>query len=177
MRFLSLSGMVGMGTAAIFAFSPAPSAAALPLAGSGSRGVVAARPPAYVTGARGRVWVGAGAVFRSRPAGPKIDVGYVLVRHRDPALPVARGTVTFNPGSSGAPVIDSAAMWAEVFADLLSDHDLLLIDSRRRRTLGSAPLRGDSAAWDPERFGSRARALRETAGSAGTCVHRGGHGR
>jgi pimeloyl-ACP methyl ester carboxylesterase len=69
-------------------------------------------------------------LFRSRPAGPKIDVAYVLVRHRDPALPVARGTVVFNPGGSGAPVIDSAAMWTGFFADLVSDHDLLLIDSR-----------------------------------------------
>ena len=69
-------------------------------------------------------------LFRSRPAGPRIDVAYVLVRHRDPALPVARGTVVFNVGGSGAPIIDSTAMWTEFFADLLSDHDLLLIDSR-----------------------------------------------
>ena len=45
-------------------------------------------------------------LFRSRPAGPKIDIGYVLIRHRDAALPVARGTVVFNPGGPGAPVID-----------------------------------------------------------------------
>ena len=69
-------------------------------------------------------------LFRSKPAGPKIDIGYVLIRHRDAALPVARGTVVFNPGDSNAPVIDSAAMWAGVFTDLLSDHDLLLIDPR-----------------------------------------------
>jgi len=69
-------------------------------------------------------------LFRSRPAGPKIDVAYVLVHHRDPALPVARGTVVFNAGDANAPIIDDAAMWTAVFADLLSDHDLLMIDSR-----------------------------------------------
>jgi pimeloyl-ACP methyl ester carboxylesterase len=68
-------------------------------------------------------------LFRSRPAGPTIDVAYVLVRHRDPALPTARGTAVFNPGGPEA-VIENAEMWTGLLADLLSDHDLLLIDPR-----------------------------------------------
>jgi pimeloyl-ACP methyl ester carboxylesterase len=69
-------------------------------------------------------------LFWSRPAGPKIDVAYALIHHRDQTLPVARGTVVFNAGNSNAPIIDSAPMWTTVLADLLRDHDLLLIDSR-----------------------------------------------
>jgi pimeloyl-ACP methyl ester carboxylesterase len=69
-------------------------------------------------------------LFWSRPAGPKIDVAYALIHHRDQTLPSARGTVVLNVGDSNAPIIDSAPMWTTVFADLLRDHDLLLIDSR-----------------------------------------------
>ena len=69
-------------------------------------------------------------LFRSRPAGPTIEIGYALIRHRDAALPAARGTVAFNPGGPGSDVIANAATWASVFGDLLADHDLLLIDPR-----------------------------------------------
>jgi pimeloyl-ACP methyl ester carboxylesterase len=69
-------------------------------------------------------------LFRSRPAGPTIEIAYALIRHRDPAVPVARGTVVFNPGGPGLDVIAGAAGWTELLADLLSDHDLLLIDPR-----------------------------------------------
>jgi pimeloyl-ACP methyl ester carboxylesterase len=69
-------------------------------------------------------------LFRSRPAGPTINVAYALIRHRDPAVPVARGTVVFNPGGPGGDVIAGAASWTRLFADVLGDHDLLLIDPR-----------------------------------------------
>jgi pimeloyl-ACP methyl ester carboxylesterase len=78
-------------------------------------------------------------LFSSEPTGPMIEVAYLLVRHRDPALPTARGTVVFNPGGPGGDVIASTAMWTQVFADLLTDHDLLLIDPRG--TGRSHPLR------------------------------------
>jgi pimeloyl-ACP methyl ester carboxylesterase len=57
-------------------------------------------------------------------------VAYALVRHRDPALPTARGTVAFNSGGPGNDVIASAATWTGLLAGLLSDHDVLLIDPR-----------------------------------------------
>jgi pimeloyl-ACP methyl ester carboxylesterase len=59
-----------------------------------------------------------------------IDIGYALIRHRDPALPVARGTVVINPGGPGGDVISGAAEWVQRLAGLLADHDLLLIDPR-----------------------------------------------
>jgi pimeloyl-ACP methyl ester carboxylesterase len=130
MRLALLSCSVGTTLVASLALAALPTAAGAPSSGLGLRtGVVAQGPGCVpVSGAEcGSVRV---PLFRSRPAGPKIDVSYVLVRHSDPALPVARGTVVFNAGGSGAPVIDSAAMWAGFFADLISDHDLLLIDSR-----------------------------------------------
>jgi pimeloyl-ACP methyl ester carboxylesterase len=68
-------------------------------------------------------------LFRSVPRSPTIEVAYVLIRHRDPALRTARGTIVFNPGGP-EPVIESAATWAGFFSNLLRDHDLLLIDPR-----------------------------------------------
>jgi pimeloyl-ACP methyl ester carboxylesterase len=69
-------------------------------------------------------------LFRSRPTGATIDIAYALIRHRDPAVPVARGTVVFNPGGPGGDVIAGAAGWTKLFAGLLGDHDVLLIDPR-----------------------------------------------
>ena len=109
---------------------PAAAAAAKPWFGLGSGSPILAQAPGCVPVPAAECGSVRVPLFRSKPAGPKIDIGYVLIRHRDAALPVARGTVVFNPGDSNAPVIDSAAMWAGVFADLLSDHDLLLIDPR-----------------------------------------------
>src|SRR3954463_3922884 len=63
------------------------------------------------------------ALFGSRPAGPTIAVAYALLRHRDPSLPTARGTVLVNPGGPGSDVIANAARWNELLADLLDDHD------------------------------------------------------
>jgi pimeloyl-ACP methyl ester carboxylesterase len=130
MRLAPLSCMVGTTLVATLALVALPAAAEAPPFELGLRSGVVAQPPACVPVAGAECGSVKVPLFRSRPAGPTIDVAYVLVRHRDPALPVARGTVVFNPGGSGAPVIDSAAMWTEVFTDLLSDHDLLLIDSR-----------------------------------------------
>ena len=129
MRFAPLSCAVGATLVAGLALSALPTAAWAPPFGLSRAGRVAQAPGCVPVPAAecGSVRV---PLFRSKPAGPKIDIGYVLIRHRDAALPVARGTVVFNPGDSNAPVIDSAAMWAGVFTDLLSDHDLLLIDPR-----------------------------------------------
>jgi hypothetical protein len=69
-------------------------------------------------------------LFRSDPGGATINVGYVLIRHSDPAMPVARGTVALNPGGPGGDVVQRAAEFAEQLARLLVDHDLLLIDPR-----------------------------------------------
>jgi pimeloyl-ACP methyl ester carboxylesterase len=69
-------------------------------------------------------------LFHERPDGRTIDVAYALLRHRDTSLPAARGTVALNPGGPGADVIVRAAMYETEFADVLRDHDLLLIDAR-----------------------------------------------
>jgi pimeloyl-ACP methyl ester carboxylesterase len=69
-------------------------------------------------------------LFWSRPAGPTINVAYVLIRHRDQSPPSARGTVLFNPGGPGIGVIADAATWAGALSGVLNDHDLLLIDPR-----------------------------------------------
>ena len=121
--------VVAFGCAAATAL---PAAATGPSFGLGSgSGVVAQAPECEpVPGAEcGSVRV---PLFRSRPEGPTIDIGYALIRHRDPAVPVARGTVVFNPGGPGSDVIAGAAGWTELFAGLLGDHDLLLIDPRGR---------------------------------------------
>jgi len=95
---------------------------------------------------------------RSTPRGQTIDVAYVLIHHRDPSLPSARGTVVFNPGGPGEGVIADAAMWTGAFSDLLNDHDLLLIDPRG--TGRSHPLACGFTAFPPTRDGfSRAGAL------------------
>jgi pimeloyl-ACP methyl ester carboxylesterase len=129
MRFAPLSCTVGTTLVASLALMALPTAAGASPFGLSRAGRVAQAPGCVPAPAAecGSVRV---PLFRSKPAGPKIDIGYALIRHRDAALPVARGTVVFNPGDSNAPVIDSAAMWAGVFTDLLSDHDLLLIDPR-----------------------------------------------
>jgi pimeloyl-ACP methyl ester carboxylesterase len=119
--------------AAAFGYTAAmtrPAAGAEPFVGLGSGSRFFAQAPECVPvhGAEcGSVRV---PLFRSRPRGATIDIGYALVRHRDPALPVARGTVVFNPGGPGSDVIAGAAGWTELLAGLLDDHDLLLIDPR-----------------------------------------------
>src|SRR4051794_8378386 len=126
MRCARLSGMVGTALTAIVALAALPAGAETPSFG----GVAAAQAPGCVPVPAAECGSVRVPLFRSKPAGPKIDVAYVLVHHRDPALPSARGTVAFNPGGPGEAVINNAAMWRETFADLLDDHDLLLIDPR-----------------------------------------------
>jgi pimeloyl-ACP methyl ester carboxylesterase len=65
----------------------------------------------------------------SHPDRGTIDVTYALLRHRDQSAPAA-GTLVPNPGGPGDSPIDFAPIYAEAFADLLADHDLLLIDPR-----------------------------------------------
>ena len=130
MRFAALSCTVGTTVVASLALAALPTAAGAPSFGRGLRTGVVAQGPACVPvpGAEcGSVRV---PLFRSRPTGPTIDIRYALIRHRDSALPTPRGTVVLNVGDSNAPIIDDAPMWTAVFADLLRDHDLLLIDSR-----------------------------------------------
>jgi pimeloyl-ACP methyl ester carboxylesterase len=130
MRVVGLSGLVAAALAGTLILGVLPAAGGPASLRFGSQRAVSAQAPGCVPVPAAECGSVRVPLFRSRPAGPKIEVAYVLVRHRDPALPVARGTVVFNPGGSGAPVIDSAAMWTGFFADLVSDHDLLLIDSR-----------------------------------------------
>src|SRR4051794_15048825 len=127
MRCARLSGMFGTALTAIVALGALPAGAGTP---SSFGSVVAAHAPGCVPVPAAECGAVRVPLFRSKPAGPTIDVGYVLVHNRDPALPTARGPVAFNPGGPGDAVINNAAMWNEAFADLLDDHDLLLIDPR-----------------------------------------------
>src|SRR3954449_5976652 len=135
MRCARLSGMLGTALTAIVALGALPAGAETPSFGS----VAAAQAPGCVPVPAAECGSVRVPLFRSKPAGPTIDVAYVLVHHRDPALPTARSTVAFNPGGPGDAVIGNAAMWSETFADLLDDHDLLLIDPRGTRR--SHPIR------------------------------------
>src|SRR4051794_11701045 len=135
MRYARLSGMVGTALTALVALAALPAGAETRSFGS----VVAARAPACVLVPAAECGSVRVPLFRSKPAGPRIDVAYVLVHHRDSALRTARGTVAFNPGGPGSAVVGDAVMWSEAFADLLDDHDLLLIDPRG--TGGSHPVR------------------------------------
>jgi pimeloyl-ACP methyl ester carboxylesterase len=78
-------------------------------------------------------------LFHAKPAGKATEVGYALMRHRDTALPTARGTVVLNPGGPGADPIAHATEYDTELADLLRDHDVLLIDPRG--TGQSSPIR------------------------------------
>jgi pimeloyl-ACP methyl ester carboxylesterase len=129
-RNAALFGLAALALGLAGGAQAAAAAAAEPPVGLGSGSGVVAQAPSCVPvpGAEcGSVRV---PLFRSRPAGPTIDIAYALIRHRDPALPLARGTVVFNPGGPGTDVIAGAAGWTELLAGLLSDHDLLLIDPR-----------------------------------------------
>ena len=129
-----------------------------PSFGHGLRGVSAAQTPGCVPVPAAECGSVRVPLFWSEPTGPTIDVAYVLVRHRDPALPSARGTVVLNPGGPGGGVVDNAAMWTGVLSDLLKDHDLLLIDPRG--TGRSHPLACGFTAFPPTRDGfTRAGAL------------------
>jgi pimeloyl-ACP methyl ester carboxylesterase len=138
-RKVRLPGTLGAALAAIVALAALPAAAGAPSSAFGSRSGGPAQAPGCVPvpdAVCGSVRV---PLFRSKPAGTKIDIAYALIRHRDPAVPAARGTVVINPGGPGNDVIGAAADWTERLAGLVTDHDLLLIDPRG--TGQSHPLR------------------------------------
>ena len=128
MRVVRRSGMVGVALAVTVAVAALPAGGAPSLPRSSVGG--AAQTPGCVPVAAAECGSVRVPLFRSRPSGPMIDIGYALIRHRDPALPAARGTVVINPGGPGGDVISGAAQWVEQLAGLLADHDLLLIDPR-----------------------------------------------
>jgi pimeloyl-ACP methyl ester carboxylesterase len=131
MRFLRLSGKLVAVLAAVIGPAALPAVAsgapslALDSFGTGLGPPAACVPVADVECGSVRV-----PLFWSMPAGETIDVGYALIRHRDTSRPTAAGTVVINPGGPGADVIQYAPAAVELFAGLLSDHDLLLIDPR-----------------------------------------------
>src|SRR5206468_5239454 len=108
--------------------APAPPAARAAVGTAGpSPGVAAVSGCAPVPAAEcGTVRV---PLDRSHPGRGSIDVAYALIRHRDQSSPAA-GTVVPNPGGPGDSPIEFAPIYAAGFAELLADHDLLLIDPR-----------------------------------------------
>ncbi|CAM4008862.1 alpha/beta fold hydrolase [Nocardia ninae] len=64
-----------------------------------------------------------------RPEMGTVAVSYALIRRSNLDVPAA-GTVTPNPGGPGVPLISHAAQATQLAAQLLDDHDLLLIDPR-----------------------------------------------
>ncbi|MVU83441.1 alpha/beta fold hydrolase [Nocardia sp. ET3-3] len=68
------------------------------------------------------------ALIEGRPDLGTVDVGYARIKNRG-AGPAA-GTILPNPGGPGVPMISHAAEAVQVTADLLADHDVLLIDPR-----------------------------------------------
>ncbi|WP_433347189.1 alpha/beta fold hydrolase [Microtetraspora malaysiensis] len=68
-------------------------------------------------------------LLSGRPEFGTTPVGYALVRRSRHAQPSA-GTVMVNPGGPGQSTIGMTATFTTVLASLISDHDLLLIDTR-----------------------------------------------
>ncbi|MFI6816977.1 alpha/beta fold hydrolase [Nonomuraea sp. NPDC050328] len=68
-------------------------------------------------------------LIRSRPDLGSTTVGYALVRRKNTSRPAA-GTIAFNPGGPGGSTVNMAAQYTELYADLLNDHDFLLVDPR-----------------------------------------------
>ncbi|WP_173390634.1 alpha/beta fold hydrolase [Actinomadura litoris] len=68
-------------------------------------------------------------LVRSRPELGRTTVAYAVIRHRDTSRP-AKGTFTVNPGGPGDSALAYAPMYAQAFAGLLRDHDLLLVEPR-----------------------------------------------
>lgn len=68
-------------------------------------------------------------LIRAHPERGRITVTYALLRHRDRSRP-AKGTLVVNPGGPGGSAIAYASAYARLYAPLLADHDLLLMDPR-----------------------------------------------
>ncbi|MFI6041086.1 alpha/beta fold hydrolase [Nocardia sp. NPDC051321] len=64
-----------------------------------------------------------------RPELGTVAVSYALIRRSKLDVPAA-GTIAPNPGGPGVPLIAHAAQATQLSAQLLDDHDLLLIDPR-----------------------------------------------
>jgi pimeloyl-ACP methyl ester carboxylesterase len=62
-------------------------------------------------------------------ASGEIRIGFALFPHHDPALSNA-GVIVATEGGPGAPTIESREAYLTLFAPLMGDHDLLLIDNR-----------------------------------------------
>jgi hypothetical protein len=141
-RFLA-STVAALAATAAAAPAAAADFTAPPAAGIGSLGAATglrfAQAPACPPVARIECGSLRVPLFHAKPAGRAIDVGYALMRHRDTALPAARGTVVLNPGGPGADPIAHASEYDTDLADLLRDHDVLLIDPRGRGR--SSPIR------------------------------------
>ena len=83
MRLVRLSRMVGAAMAAIFALAALQATAGAPSFGFGSRGGGSAQAPACVPVPAAECGSVRVPLFRSKPAGRAIDIGYVLIHHRD----------------------------------------------------------------------------------------------
>ncbi|WP_067713921.1 alpha/beta fold hydrolase [Nocardia yamanashiensis] len=99
--------------------------------------------------------VDCGTVQRSIVAGQpelgQVDVAYARIRHSDASKATA-GTITPNPGGPGVPLISHAPEAVQLIGDLLSDHDLLLIDPRGTGLSGPLECGGSEA---DHQFGNR----------------------
>ncbi|MBO2455504.1 alpha/beta fold hydrolase [Actinomadura barringtoniae] len=67
-------------------------------------------------------------LVRDRPGMGNTTVAYAVIRHRGKGA--ARGMLAVNPGGPGDSTIAFGPTYAKVFAGLLQDHDLLLVDPR-----------------------------------------------
>src|SRR4051812_36591442 len=128
MRVVRRLGMLGVALVAGVAVAALPAGGAPSLSRSSVGG--AAQTPGCVPVPATECGSVRVPLFRSQPSGPMIDIGYALIRRRDPGLSAARETVVINPGGPGGDVISGAAQWVEQLAGLVADHDLLLIDPR-----------------------------------------------
>jgi pimeloyl-ACP methyl ester carboxylesterase len=166
-RFLA-STVAAVAAGAAAAPSAAADVTAPSDAGFGSLGAATglrfAQPPACPPVARIECGSLRVPLFHAKPAAKAIDVGYALMRHRDTALPAARGTVVLNPGGPGADPIAHAPAYDTELADLLIDHDVLLIDPRG--TGQSSPIRCGLTALPAtrKRFTRALAACRQTLG-------------
>ncbi|MCP2341287.1 hypothetical protein FHU30_006676 [Actinomadura rupiterrae] len=95
-------------------------------------------------------------LIRAHPESGSTDVAYAVIRHRG-AGPT-KGTVAVNPGGPGGSVLASAPQYATTFKDLLTDHDLLLVEraasAGQARSSAGSPFRCPrpgtaSSAWPP----------------------------
>ncbi|MEO5878006.1 MAG: alpha/beta fold hydrolase [Streptosporangiaceae bacterium] len=94
-------------------------------------------PSAHAAPAESRCSAISGAVcdtitvplVRGRPVLGTTKVGYAVLPRRDRSRP-SKGMVAVNPGGPGDSALAYADAYAGLYADLLTDHDLLLMDPR-----------------------------------------------